>query len=538
MVVTRALYKAASLPLRAAASAVNTSAAIVGGSVQFGTTATGAAVGAGMRLASAPARGMADLLSGLSEIHSLAGLAAEFVGAEPVRRSTRSGDRAWIEVRGLQHPQHGAAVADDVLTAVRAHPNVRAAQVNCPLSRVMVTRDGDAPSIQELCRIVADAERQHPGAATDERPLDLPGDSEVLAGRLVALAATSAGLAAALGGKALPWPRLPIGAAAAVTIVDYEPRVRRLLEQRFGPIVTDTALGVATAAVYTATQAWASLAVDLLVLLSKAAESRSAQKAWAHHEPTLAAHAGCADTHLDRGPRRCRPGAVERHGDRSGLAEIAGAAAAGSLTRDVNAAATAAVVTAPKAVRNAREGFAATLGRGLADGYGVVTLDSGALRRLDRVDAVVVDPRVLLATDTCRSTGSAADLPAAERAAWLWAQEQIDRGRRAGSGWDRMHPGATATATGASRCSSGLPMRRWRGACWQKSAAPAPRWCRWMSRNSVSCARRSTSCTRGAPRRTPRWPAPSRNCNATRTPWRSFPPLRRARWTPPMSQSG
>ena len=234
MVVTRALYKAASLPLRAAASAVNTSAAIVGGSVQFGTTATGAAVGAGMRLASAPARGMADLLSGLSEIHSLAGLAAEFVGAEPVRRSTRSGDRAWIEVRGLQHPQHGAAVADDVLTAVRAHPNVRAAQVNCPLSRVMVTRDGDAPSIQELCRIVADAERQHPGAATDERPLDLPGDSEVLAGRLVALAATSAGLAAALGGKALPWPRLPIGAAAAVTIVDYQPRVRRLLEQRFG----------------------------------------------------------------------------------------------------------------------------------------------------------------------------------------------------------------------------------------------------------------------------------------------------------------
>ena len=160
------------------------------------------------------------------------------------------------------------------------------------------------------------------------------------------------------------------------------------------------------------------------MLLSKAAESRSAQKAWAHHEPTLAAHAGCADTRLEPRPTPLPPGAVERHGDRSGLAEIAGAAAAGSLTGDVNAAATAAMVAAPKATRSARESFASTLGRGLSEHHRMLPLRPQALRRLDRVDAVLIDPRVLWGDDLRVSSIRGAS--EAERAAiWQWAHGQL-----------------------------------------------------------------------------------------------------------------
>jgi cation-transporting P-type ATPase I len=52
-------------------------------------------------------------------------------------------------------------------------------------------------------------------------------------------------------------------------------------------------------------------------------------------------------------------------------------------------------VTAPKATRTTPEAFAAALGKGLADRHAVLALRPDALRRLDRVNAIVIDPRVL-----------------------------------------------------------------------------------------------------------------------------------------------
>ena len=47
----------------------------------------------------------AFLASGLGEIQSPAGLAAELVGGPRARRCWRGNGRAWIEVRGLSDPQ-------------------------------------------------------------------------------------------------------------------------------------------------------------------------------------------------------------------------------------------------------------------------------------------------------------------------------------------------------------------------------------------------------------------------------------------------
>ena len=115
---------------------------------------------------------------------------------------------------------------------------------------------------------------------------------------------------------------------------------------------------------------------------------------------------------------------MERHGDRSGLAEIAGAAAAGSLTGDVNAAATAAMVAAPKATRSARESFASTLGARIVRAPPDAAAAAEALRRLDRVDAVLIDPRALWGDDLRVSRIRGA--PEADRAAiWQWAHGQL-----------------------------------------------------------------------------------------------------------------
>jgi H+-transporting ATPase len=117
---------------------------------------------------------------------------------------------------------------------------------------------------------------------------------------------------------------------------------------------------------------------------------------------------------------------VERHGDRSGIAQLVGSAAVGLLTGNLGAAATAIAVAAPKASRNSREAFAATLGRGLADDHGVLTLRPAALRSLDRVDAVVLDPRALCGADL--QVGRIRGVAEADRAAvWQWAQTELSR---------------------------------------------------------------------------------------------------------------
>ena len=357
--------------------------------------AAGAAASMGFAIATLPMRATTDLVLGSGTVDSVAGVVRELVGGTPSRRCWQGADRAWIEVRGVRGTSD-RTVVDAVLTAVRAHPGVRAADVNVPLSRVLVSVGTDGPTAAQLCDVVAAAEAAASGTASRERVPDLPGDGVVLLGRVAAVAANGTGLCVAVAGQALGLPGLPGMFSAAVTVVDYQPRLRRLVEQRLGAVAADTVVGLAAAAAHTATQAPASLAVDLVIQIVHAAEGRSGQRSWARWEPALASHADCLeDVAPVPRPRPRPPGPVERHGDRSGLAQIVGSVAIGAVTRSLPAAATAAAVAAPKAARSARESFAGTLARGLADRHGVLVLRPEALRRLDRVDVVVIDPRVV-----------------------------------------------------------------------------------------------------------------------------------------------
>lgn len=367
--------------------------------------------------------------------------AVEMVGGTPARRSWRGNSRCWIEVRGLQ-AEEGRRIGAAVLREIRDQPGVRTVQLNYPLSRVIVEMDAaepDAAELSRLCEAVAKAESQTAVAEPVPRPTDLPGDGILLALKGVAAVANGVGVGVATVGRTVMLPRLPVGLMAVVSAVDYQPKIRALVEARLGPQATDAALGVGAATVYALTQAPAAVAVEFLRHLSQFAETAAAANAWLAHEPRLAAQAECGAVPPVT-PRPCAlpDGAVERHAQRCGQAQAAAAASVGLLAGNAGAAATAAVVTAPKAARNSREAFASTLGRGVADRFGVLPLRPNSLRLLDRVDTVVVDPRVLV-TDALR-VGQFRDVAESDRAVvWQWAQDKLDAGALS-AGWHRVAP--------------------------------------------------------------------------------------------------
>lgn len=396
----------------------------------------------GNRLVGEPLRSAsrlpAEILSAVSD------LATETITGRPLRRRWQGRTSCWIEVRGLAE-----SGPDDPLTAaverlVGAQPGVLWVRVNHPLSRVVAGIDQRAV-LDELCRAVREAEDTASGEKATAAP-DLPIDAHVLAASATAVAANAVGLVSAVAGQALAWPRVTPVLAAAVTLVDYQPRLRRGLEQRLGPAATDTALALAATMAYTLTQAPASLAVDLAMHLLRFSETRAQFGTWQRHEAMLADRADNRDG-VRPAARPCPrpPGPVERHCDRSAAVQSAGAGAVGAAAGDIGAAATAAVVAAPKAARHCREAFASTLGRGLAERHDVLVLRTEALRRLDRVDAVIVDPRALR-SNRLRIGGIRGVAEQNRAAAWQWAQDQLEAAALE-PGWQSV-PAAAAGATG------------------------------------------------------------------------------------------
>lgn len=279
------------------------------------------------------------------------------------RHSWRGRGRAWIEVHGLDAPggdELGSVIADAVL----ARPGVTSASINRPLSRVVVSLYGDQTSLRELCRVVDEAEKQCRSTGNAPRSKPLPGDGLLLATKAVGVGATAAGVGVAVAGRVLRWPALNYGFEAAVVAVDYQPRVRRLIEDSIGQSATDTLLSLAMTAAHVIELSPASLAVDLMMETLKAAEMRAEAQAWSRHEPRLARHAEHAEIHPPARPVPLPEGPIERHSRRSALLQVIGVAAVGATTRNLDMTSTAALVTTPKATRTARESFAAALGQG------------------------------------------------------------------------------------------------------------------------------------------------------------------------------
>ncbi|OBG59841.1 haloacid dehalogenase [Mycobacterium sp. E3339] len=373
---------------------------------------------AGLDVVALPVRVGAQVLSG------------EVSRSTLTRRCGRGDGRVWIEVRGLDGAG-GAARGAAILDALRAHPGVTNVVLNRPLSRAVVETDGDGVSLNELCTVLDDTEKDH-GAADSTRSDSLPGDGLPLAARGAMVAVNAAGFAVAVAGRAIRLPAAPIAVEAVSAVANHQPWLRRALEAGIGPGATDTALSVFATAAHVVTLSPAKLSVDLAVQAFKAAECRAAARAWERCEPELARHADEAESlHLPR-PVPAPAGPAERHGKRVAWAQLIGIGLTGALTRNVTMASNAALAASPKAMRTSQEAFATTLGRGLADRHGVLPLRPESLRRLDTVDALLIDPRVLCG-EQMRVVRVRGARDGELLSAWTGAQELLDEG--VGAGW-------------------------------------------------------------------------------------------------------
>ena len=284
--------------------------------------------------------------------------------------------------------------------AIRAHPGVTSVSLNHPLSRAVVDIDDPGFSLRDLCRTVEAAEKRC-GEGKDESIFarSLPGDGVVLATRALTVAVNATGLGVALTGRALGLRPLPAAVSASVAFVDYQPWLRRVFADRLGGPTTDTVLTLAAAAAQTLTQSPTSLALGADHAVDESRRGPRGGPKLGAARTGAGAHADQPRMHPSPRPQPSRP--VERAAGRFALLQALSAGAIGAGTRNLAMAATAVQVTTPKASRTTPEAFASTLGRGLADQHAVLPLRPESLRRLDKIDAIVIDPRILC-TDTLR----------------------------------------------------------------------------------------------------------------------------------------
>ncbi len=326
------------------------------------------------------------------------GFLDRMVGARQHRRAWVGDGRAHIEVKGIHEPGN-ESVAQHLEDALRAIKGVQVAEVNAVVGRVMVVFDPDSASMDDLLDVVIGVEESH-GLEQEgfphERP-EHPGDSEPIVRNAIAVGADIVGLGASLFGQVLRLAPFPTEAAAIAAVAENQPRVRRFLEHHVGQSATDLGLGVMNAMAQGFSQGPLGLLVDIANRANALGELEARRGVWERLEPGLHPQDNRtprAASALDARPVAIPRGTVERYTDRSAVASLAAFGAIYLATGSPRRAASALVAGIPKAARLGREGFSAQLTRGLSR-HDVLVMDRGAVRRLDRIDAVVFDSAIL-----------------------------------------------------------------------------------------------------------------------------------------------
>jgi cation-transporting ATPase I len=303
-------------------------------------------------------------------------------------------------------------LAGDITSALTALKGVRWAEVNAATAHVLVVFDEDEADVGDLVDAVESVETDH-GADAEDFPWSRgahPADDAPIRATTAALAADCLGIVTALTGRVARLGPPPRALRAPLALIDAQPRSRPALARYLGPVGADLVIAITNAVTYGLTEGEVALATDAVQRVLRLGELRAQRAAWARREEELhsTGHGLPVEVHR-RLARPCPlpPGPVENVADKISIASLVGAGGILAWTRDPGRAAAAILATVPKAARLGREGFSSMLGRQLA-GLGVVVLDVMALRRLDRVSAVVIDsgalcserPQVLAAEST------------------------------------------------------------------------------------------------------------------------------------------
>jgi cation-transporting P-type ATPase I len=311
------------------------------------------------------------------------------------RRSWVGRTRAHIELRDISHSEL-LLFAERVRSAFGELVRVRGVELNAPLRRLIVSFDDDAYSLSELLVVVEQAERAAgiENARFKDEMWEHPADAESVERLLLGLCADALAAAAGLGLKLTPLPASRIAGTlgSLFSIAQGTQKLRKPLDERFGPQRSDLLLDLAAAAANATAQRPGSSLVELAHKFSRLGEAQARRRIWEQREQELfALPAETLDLPSpEPRPRALPRGPIEEYADRAWIVSLGGFAVSFLTTRSVQRAIAALFAGLPQPARLGRETYCAELCRALAARQALV-IDSEALRRLDRIDCLVLE---------------------------------------------------------------------------------------------------------------------------------------------------
>jgi cation-transporting P-type ATPase I len=372
---------------------------------------------------------------------------------DPARRRARrvwsSGGHAHIEVRRVD-PSEADRFAERLEAKVGAHDAVRWVEAVGTLGRVVVAFDEQVASTDDLVALVESVEEEF-GVRTQPLGADEPShpaDIEPLLRTGAMIGGSAVGLGIAALRRIARLPPIPFMgyAAAGLSNLEHQPKLRRLVDQGLGTRPAELVLALGNGVAQGVSGSPLGPIVDVAHRSALLAEMSARRTLWRELEPTLwEAPSGHPKAQPDVGRREgtVADGPIEKFADRAFLASLGGTGITLATTRSIPRAAAILAAGVPKAAHYGREGFAAHVGRMLT-ARGLLPLDSSALRRLDRVNSVVIDGDVLLsdelelseivAVGSAKANGAEAGEEAAGRARGLFVGRAPGAVRRRG-GW-------------------------------------------------------------------------------------------------------
>lgn len=303
--------------------------------------------------------------------------------------------RAQIEYRDI-NAEELADFQRQLELGAKQLPRIHWVEINPHTQRVVFSFEPEAYGSEELVALVEGSERACELALApfrEEQP-DHPADIEPAERLLLELGADALGLLASATLKFSPIPasRMAGATASVLAILRATPRLRRGIDERFGIDRTDFVLSVASGLAQGLAQRPLSILVELSHKSALLREVQARRRLWEQREPELCQGPTSHDFRTARREPRVRPlprGPIEEYADRAWVVSLGGFGVSFLTTRSVQRAFGALFGGLPKPARLGRDVLCAELGRQLARRSVLVT-DSEALRRLDRVDCLVL----------------------------------------------------------------------------------------------------------------------------------------------------
>ncbi len=299
--------------------------------------------------------------------------------------------RAHVELRhGDSHELH--LVGELLSGQVQKRPELYWAEVHQGTGRAVVAFEPDALDESALLALIVDAEIRAGLAQAAFRKFDHPADIESEEILLLELLADAIGLLFGGGLKLtiIPRSRLAGALASGLAVVRGVPSLRRPIERRFGSERARLGLDLMIGVLQAPAQRPLNSLVGLAQKVSQTSELRAQRRLWEERESSLCMGPGAP---LPRSiPERPVPlprGPIEEYADRAWAVALGGFGVSFLSTRSVQRAFGALFGGLPRPAKLGREVFSSGLSKMLASRQ-MLVLDRKALRRLDRIDCLVL----------------------------------------------------------------------------------------------------------------------------------------------------